>query len=435
MDLEPAPVAFGQEWEQSWRAVLSKETAIKLARKFWPRSGSRGRGEKLNSFTRVLEKLKEEKCFPNDTIRAWVATGAHAKDILWTLGSMKVAPQKVTKGDGKEHKDAEDEEERKRRAQKRQRVDITSPVLGVKGKPPSQVDSQDESEGSNTDDEELNSKVEKIIKKFMKSTSLSVSPSFEKDLDAGKLAVLRSLFPDVVALDIVMSKVERQNILRGFPGFESTIPPALKKDLSRLSTKLSQGEKAHIETLFLAQVRTRDKLRVVLSHMYDNLVIALPLSDQSEVFKSWHILFSLLADDLIWAVKRQQSIILEKHGLQDVISHDARSIIPTELKDRVKEIKDFRRSLNLDNFSRGGGYRGRRYPSRGSNSYRPFRGRGSNSRRGDFHYSNGFDRSSSNNFNRSSSPFHSERDGYRSGGSNSSGRGRGRGRGRGHTQP
>ena len=343
---------------------------------------------------------------------------------------MRDPPKKEAKAGAADDGDDKDGKERKG---KRQRVDATSPAQVVKAKPLGQQDLQVESDGSASDDDELDSKVEKLVKKFI-NTSISVSSSFsERELDSKKLGILRSLFPEVIALEVVMPKSERQVLLKNISSFDSIIPAALKKDLSNLSSKLSRVEKRQIETLFLAQVRTREKLRVVLARLYESLVTSVSLDKQSEVFKSWHMMLILLVDDFVWLVKEQQLIILEKHGLKDVVSHDARSIIPTELKDRVKEIKDFRHSLDLDHFSRGGGYRGRRYPSRGYNSYRSsggFRGRNGGpsnfSRRGGFNRPNG-------GFNRSSSPFRVERDGYRSGGSSSSGRGRARGRG--HIHP
>ena len=36
MELEPNPILFGKEWEESWKAILNKDAAVRLARYFWP---------------------------------------------------------------------------------------------------------------------------------------------------------------------------------------------------------------------------------------------------------------------------------------------------------------------------------------------------------------------------------------------------------------
>lgn len=164
--------------------------------------------------------------------------------------------------------------------------------------------------------------------------------------------------------------------------------------------------------LYRAQLRIREKLKVIMSRLYNYLDADVALSRQSQEFNQWFQLFTLTMDDFAWAIKEQQLVILGPHQMGDVVQADGASIIPAELKQKVKEIADFQAQFGiyhnsnhrLSRFSgRGGpGRRGRGsfsrfYPSRGgsfssrradyrsnSHSYsendHPSRGRGSRSR-------------------------------------------------------
>src|SRR5262249_43662028 len=147
------------------------------------------------------------------------------------------------------------------------------------------------------------------------------------------------------------------------------IPQALKQDFSKLSTKLSRGEKHEVETLYRMQLRTRDKLRMVLSHMYAELDVELSVSEQSQIFQEWNCLFTMLVDDLVWLVKEQQTIILKPQGLEAVVLSHPESIIPTELKSRLKEVSDFQRQFRTENYFSGNGNRQGRGRFRGRGSY------------------------------------------------------------------
>ena len=74
----------------------------------------------------------------------------------------------------------------------------------------------------------------------------------------------------------------------------------------------------------------------------------------------------MLADTFAFLIKEQQKIILGAHGYTEAVLSDKKSIIPLEIKSKLKEIKDFdiaygtrSRFSGRGSFSwRGGGFRG-----------------------------------------------------------------------------
>lgn len=233
-------------------------------------------------------------------------------------------------------------------------------------------------------------------------------------LDDKKLEFLADLMPDDVSMHRSMKSEERQKYLEGFPRF-NFIPQALQKDLSNLSSRLSRSEKEQINFLYRAQLRMRQKLRVILSHMYENLDVSKSMNNQNTIFQQWNSLLELTLDDFIWFVKRQQEIIFRQLGLQDVLDIDEGSIIPMELKARIKEVSEFQRHFGTGRFSgQGNSWRGRgsRYsgPSRYSSNNGQYNGRRrfSGPRSGNSHRS----RSPHSKYSfRSNSPFGSNSDG------------------------
>ena len=89
---------FDQAWENDWRSLFklagndqgaAKTAARRLGRHFWPDDEKAGA---FNSVLGMINKLRDEKCFINDALRAWVRSGAKSETITWTLASMKVQP-------------------------------------------------------------------------------------------------------------------------------------------------------------------------------------------------------------------------------------------------------------------------------------------------------------------------------------------------------
>lgn len=199
------------------------------------------------------------------------------------------------------------------------------------------------------------------------------------------------------------------------------LPQARKHDFSDLSSKLNRSGKEHIKCLYQAQLRVRKILRIVTGHLYGCVDVSKSFKDQSSTFHQWNAMLELLLDEFVWLIKQQQQVIVKKAGMSDVLDMDNGSIIPLELKHKLKEVSDFQRHFGTGRFSRRWNSGQRR---RGSNNgFIPSR----------FYGSRRFGSGQSTSSFRSTSPF-------RSSGSNSfasshfsgaSYRGRSRGRGQG----
>ncbi len=87
--------------------------------------------------------------------------------------------------------------------------------------------------------------------------------------------------------------------------------------------------------------------------MYDLLDISAAEGEQSEDYTAWKTMLYLLLDDMAVAVKEQQKLILQPHGYAALLQKAGESIIPLELKDRLKEIKDFDAAFQRKQFFSG----------------------------------------------------------------------------------
>ena len=340
--------AFGPEWEILWTGILSKDGLQRLCSKFWPVSRPASTYKTVNL---CLAKLKEEKCFPTEQVRIWASFGALRDQITWSVADMQ-RREVVPTGTGAP-------------APKRRRSD-----------PSGSTQVSDSSTGSMDveEEEEEDPPVRKVADfttmpdLLLELRRMGLNDRNMMARDEAKLSLLESLFPsEGLASHSIMGKSERQQLLKSCPSFENLIPHALSKDLSQLSNRLNRFEKAQIQVFYQAQQRVREKLRLILSHLYDEVDTNQPLSRQAAGFRSWLDMFYLCLDDFVWCIKQQQKIIFGKVGLSDVIDSSEASIIPTELKARIEEVSKFREHFNVGRFSfnRDGTRRGS-FRSRGS---------------------------------------------------------------------
>ena len=138
-------------------------------------------------------------------------------------------------------------------------------------------------------------------------------------------------------------------------------------------------KKAKITELYHVQLKAREKMRFCLQRLYDLLEPSAPEKDQTEDYAAWKTMLYLLLDDMAAAVKEQQKLILEPHGYASLLQKAGESIIPLELKDKLKEIKDFDAAFQRKRFFSG--FRGPR--GRGSRFATPsWKGARQGARRG-----------------------------------------------------
>jgi hypothetical protein len=241
--------------------------ARRLAIHFWPTQDNSA----YNSVPKVLEKLRDEKCFPVDEVARWVNSGAQKKDISFTLGAMQRPPSvhvPVPLELDDDNKGGSSILGKKRR--------INSPSSGASSH--SELDSGSGSATEVEDDDAPLLRGNLSMDLSMEQMRFFLSRLSLKDegLDDKKLAYLESLFPTGdLALAKPLTTGERGKILNPYPKFSSIMPKARKKDLSNLSTKLSRADKEMIDLLFKCQLRSREKLRVVLFELYSNFSVHL----------------------------------------------------------------------------------------------------------------------------------------------------------------
>src|SRR6185503_19159681 len=90
-------------------------------------------------------------------------------------------------------------------------------------------------------------------------------------LDSKKVRHLAELVSsDLTALP-PMKKAERTQLLKDCPMFVNILPQALDKDLTTLAAHLSRAEKLQIKFLYRAQLRVKEKMRLILTNLYEYL--------------------------------------------------------------------------------------------------------------------------------------------------------------------
>ena len=407
--------AFGPSWEARWTRVLTRHHVMKMCQKLFPDVQP-----KPNSLIRCISLLREKKCFCNETIDAWAKTSGHRKDVTWDVASMQVdyekAPQSLL---GKKRGYDSILSPSTNPPHAGDGMDLSSPVQ--------EHDAEEEVLSSSEEEEDATDRYTKRLSEFKSLGELvhdlqaiGLGTKAEKSLDSRKVDFLAELFPADVALNRPLKTSERQKYLAASPMFDF-LPQARKHDFSDLSSKLNRSEKEHIKCLYQAQLRVRQLLRITTGHMYVCVDVSKSFKDQSALFHQWNSMLELQLDEFVWLIKQQQQVIVKKAGMSDVLDMDNGSIIPLELKQKLKEVSDFQRHFGTGRFSRrwNSGQRGR-----GSNGFTPSR----------FYGTQRFGSGRSISSFRSTSPF-------RSSGSNSfansqfSGSSyRGRSRGRGHTK-
>jgi len=317
-----------------------------------------------------LAALKQHDCWPNDTLVAWQASGAHKSDIVWKLSEMqKPGPDVVAEVQGKlERKEGKDLKElptgSKRNLNAMLSPESVAQDQAGEGGPLMEILQGDdvEMEVPNSDDENLLGSGGSQAKKPMECQSFAeldhelkksgVLRTGDETLNSRKLAQLGELVPASLVSTPPLKKAERLHMLKEYPLFNNILPKALDKDLTNLSSSLSRMEKNHIKFLYRCQLRLREKMRVVLANMYDLLEDQKPINRQSPMFDSWSELLALLNDDYSWLVREQQVIILAKHGVPaEALATDS-SIIPLEIKGQLKDYMDFQRSVLLSRRNR-----------------------------------------------------------------------------------
>ena len=118
-----------RRWNQVWSRCMQRPNLIKLCSKFFP-----DRQPPCNSSNRCLAALKQHDCWPNDTLVAWQASGAHKSDIVWKLSEMqKPGPDVVAEVQGK----LEEKKVKTSRSSRKQEKSKCYVILGVNGSRPS----------------------------------------------------------------------------------------------------------------------------------------------------------------------------------------------------------------------------------------------------------------------------------------------------------
>jgi hypothetical protein len=404
---------FRMAWQRAWMAIfLDKTGAIRFARVFFKEA-------KLNSLRKVLDKFWEERLSPSETVFAWAVSGAPISEIKWKVEEMRIqvtteglkelmsekrggsTPKRgkgqsarVDPGDG-----TENGQETKVKDKGKDTIDFASSSVPTSSTSTSSISSslssgdlgikedKKEEKKENEDlfamdwsrntleDVDLRGEIRKILGEVQGSV----------ELDQLKVSYLAGLFPTQIALAQPMTAEERKEFFRSYLKIGKIIPPALKQDFSKLSTKLTRWEKHEIDTLYRMQLRTRDKLKMVLSHLYETVDTEAIVTEQESEFGDWHRLFIALVDDLVWLVKEQQAIILQPHHLEAVATGRVDSIIPLEWKTQLREVTEFQRLFRTESRGGFGNRRGRgRFRARGT-----YPGRGRSFGFGNNNYSRG----------------------------------------------
>ena len=358
-----------KQWEVFWKTAVNKngEHLKRIASTFFA-----NRDPKCNSVGRALDALAEANCWPFDGVKLWSEAGGHKEEITWALRQM-VPPFEEAKENvplAFDHSSSlastsstvVSSVPASLLGRKRSLAEIQSPVQasGAKGQ-------EMEVDGWGDDDQQakglgdLGNIYDLIIE--LKRCGIKFQET-DDSLDRKKVQGLADLFPPEMATNIPLKKEERAEIYGKYPRFTALLPKPLKKDLSFMSSRLSAIHRTQIEFLYKCQLRTNEKLRVCLGNMYACFDTSLPLSNQSDQFRRWFDIFALCLDDFSHFVFSQQEIILGRNGFPAEALKTGESIIPLEMKTKIKEYADFTTSLGL----RGG--RGLNHFSRFGNSWR-----------------------------------------------------------------
>ena len=233
-------------------------------------------------------------------------------------------------------------------------MELSSPAQGQ--------DMEEELPSSSEEEEDATIRYGKSLSEFKSLGELvhdlqaiGLGPKTGKSLDSRKVDFLAELFPADVALNRPLKTSERQKYLDASPMFDF-LPQARKHDFSDLSSKLNRSEKEHIKCLYQAQLRVRQILRIVTGHLYGCVNVSKSFKDQSSTFHQWNAMLELLLDEFVWLIKQQQQVTVKKAGMSDVLDMDNGSIIPLELKHKLKEVSDFQRHLAVELWTERAGF-------------------------------------------------------------------------------
>ncbi len=369
-------------WESQWRAVKF-DLVKRICQRFWP-------SVSFKSWQDCLAQLYKEKCYANETVVAWIQAGAEdVSSLSLELLRMKPSvgfeyrePSKVVDDDGED----------KKAQQTTTAADPSFMLLATPTVPSQQMESPNLTKGKKQKISLRGEKMVSLDQEHAKDTPALVravkdgdqhgdddeddlsealhNQAFfddpESTLDEAKIRKLAKLMPVNIALMETMERREKSKLFKDIPFFNGLVPYALQKDFTSLSKGLSDGKRAKIRLLYLFQLKSRDKLRMCVQRLYEELDLAAPLDKQSKKFVEWETMLYLLLDDMAWAVKLQQKTILERYGYGSLLSKQENSIIPIEFKQQLKELKDFDASFARKSFFSARGN------TRGRGGFRPF---------------------------------------------------------------
>lgn len=400
-------------WEEDWKRLPLEDVRL-ICQHIWPRL-------EFKTWGNCLDKLSKDKMFANETVTAWVQAGSKDPSIF-SKEILQVKPEKMAKRKDSDLKEKESSGELKLLSNAvigseekvlgaepngasistsagitqmaldtpRPTSDLISPDPIIKKKQRVLIQDAEEDEDEGISSEDTRGRYSPAAPKISQLDveelaeyleDLGFKKSRRRSLDDAKVVKLKALIPENIALMDPLEKKEKNKLFQDISFFDDILPPALDKDWTSLSRGLSFGKRKKIEWLFQTQVKAREKIRFTLQQLHNHLDLEYGMEEQSADFRAWQAMLYLLIDDMAVAVKLQQKIILENHGYGALLQRQGNSIIPLEIKEQLKQIKDFdlafQRKKYFSGFGNSKGRGGSRFfsPSWKRGQKRSFKGR------------------------------------------------------------